>query len=55
MNQISNKIKQIFIGGVFTGEENDRDNGGIECVEYMTFEFRLGITLTMVNLNFFFH
>jgi hypothetical protein len=43
-------IKDKFIGGVFT-ENQDPDNGGIECANYMTFQFRLTISIIAVKEN----
>jgi hypothetical protein len=40
-------FKDKFIGGVFT-ENQDSDNGGIECANYMTFQFRLSISIVAV-------
>jgi hypothetical protein len=47
--QIIEFIKSIFIGGVFDDEHLSRDNGGAECLAYMTFQFRLIVSLLMVN------
>ena len=44
-------FKQAFLGGVFTGELKDRDNGGPECASDMTFQYRLIVTLCIVNTH----
>lgn len=47
--EIKEILKDIFIGGVFTDELQDRDNGGPECVRYMTLKFRLLVSVVMVR------
>ena len=38
----------IFIGGVYTDTFQDTDNGGPECANYMSFEYRLTVTMIAV-------
>ena len=40
----------VFIGGVHTSEFQDRDNGGPECAEYMSLDFKITITMLMVKV-----
>jgi hypothetical protein len=42
-------LKNMFIGGVYTEGSLDRDTGGPECNAYMSFEYRLTITLIIVK------
>ncbi len=50
-NNCFENIKDAFIGGVFDDEALDKDNGGAECLVYMTFKFRLCVTLFAVLIN----
>lgn len=50
MNEGVNWIYKAFLGGVFN--KDDRDNGGPECASYLTFEYRLIVTLCIVNINY---
>jgi hypothetical protein len=47
------KIRDAFVGGVYTDELQDPDNGGPECANYMTFEYRLTVTLICVRKYIF--
>jgi hypothetical protein len=38
----------ILTGEVYTDSLRDRDNGGPECVNYMSFEFRLTCNIIAV-------
>ncbi len=50
VKQITAKIADTFLGGVHTKDVEDRENGGPLCDSYMTFEFRLIVSLIMVRL-----
>jgi hypothetical protein len=50
---LSNKIKEAFIGGVFEEIYIGKNQGGQECLEYMTLKFRLGITIIACTLYAF--
>jgi hypothetical protein len=41
-------ISDAFLKGVHTETSKDRDNGGPECVGYMTFEYKLFTSVIMV-------
>ncbi len=38
----------VLIGGVYTDTLQDPDNGGPQCANYMTFEYRLTVTVIAV-------
>ncbi len=40
-----------FIGGIHTNDFQDRDNGGPECANYMSMNFKLSISIIMVLFN----
>ena len=52
MSRLLDTVKDIFIGGVFTDEIEDIDNGGPECAASMTFQFRLTVTIICVSFNY---
>ena len=49
---LMDSIKDIFIGGVFTEELREKDNGGPECVASITLKFRLTVSLVAVIIFF---
>jgi hypothetical protein len=48
-------IRDAFIQGVYTETFRDRDNGGPECAEYMSVEFRITVNIILVRLKYFYH
>jgi hypothetical protein len=51
ITSLKSSISNIFLKGVHSEISNERDNGGPDCADYMSLEFKLGCTAVMVRMN----